>query len=81
MKLGIIGLGRSGKTTIFNALTQRAAKSVPPGGHMVPVLGVVPLPDARVDWLDRAYRPKKSTYAQAPTWTSGYARCVEKQAR
>jgi len=64
MKLGIIGLGRSGKTTIFNALTQRSGESVPPGGHMVPVLGVVPLPDARVDWLTGLYRPKKSTYAQ-----------------
>lgn len=64
MKLGIIGLGRSGKTTIFNALTQRTGESVPAGGQMVPVLGVVSLPDPRVDWLTELYRPKKHTYAQ-----------------
>lgn len=64
MKLGIVGLARAGKTTIFNALTRRAGESVQPGGQMVPVLGVVPLPDARVDWLSGLYHPKKTTYAQ-----------------
>lgn len=64
MKLGIIGLGRSGKTTIFNALTRRTGESVPPGGQMVPALGVVPLPDPRVVWLTQLYKPKKTTYAQ-----------------
>jgi len=64
MKLGIVGLARSGKTTIFNALTRRTGESVPPGGQIVPALGVVPLPDPRVDWLSRLYNPKKTTYAQ-----------------
>jgi GTP-binding protein YchF len=64
MKLGIVGLARSGKTTIFNALTRRTGESAPPGGHIVPALGVVPLPDPRVDWLSRLYNPKKTTYAQ-----------------
>mgnify|MGYP003731021155 CR=1 FL=1 len=64
MKLGIVGLGRSGKTTIFNALTRRLGESAPPGGQVVPVLGVVPVPDERVDWLSRLYQPKKTTYAQ-----------------
>lgn len=64
MKLGITGLSRSGKTTIFNALTRRSGESVPPGGQLVPVLGVVPLPDARVDWLSALYQPKKTTLAQ-----------------
>ena len=64
MKLGIVGLARSGKTTIFNSLTKRVGESVPPGGHAVPVLGVVPLADARLDWLSRLYKPKKTTYAQ-----------------
>lgn len=64
MKLGIIGLGRSGKTTIFNALTRRTGESVPPGGQAVPVLGVVTVPDPRVDWLSRLYHPKKTTHAQ-----------------
>jgi ribosome-binding ATPase len=64
MKLGIVGLGRSGKTTIFNALTRRTGESVPPGGQVVPALGVVPVPDPRVDWLSELYKPKKTTYAQ-----------------
>jgi len=64
MKLGIIGLARSGKTTIFNALTKRSGESVPPGGHAVPVLGVVSLADHRLDWLTRLYQPKKTTHAQ-----------------
>ncbi|MFP5213461.1 MAG: DUF933 domain-containing protein [Acidobacteriota bacterium] len=64
MKLGIVGLGRSGKTTIFNALTRRDGESVPPGGQMVPALGVVPVPDPRVDWLTGLYQPKKTAFAQ-----------------
>jgi len=64
MKLGITGLGRVGKTTVFNALTGRSGESVPPGGQVVPVLGVVPVPDSRLDWLSALYHPKKTTYAQ-----------------
>lgn len=64
MKLGIIGLGRSGKTTIFNALTRREGESVPPGGQVSPVLGVVSVPDPRVEWLDELYHGKKKVHAQ-----------------
>lgn len=64
MKLGIVGLPQSGKTTIFNALTKRTGESVPPGGQLVPVLGVVQVPDPRVDWLSELYQPKKTTFAQ-----------------
>ena len=64
MKLGIVGLPRSGKTTIFNALTRRGGDSEQSGGQVAPVLGVVPLPDSRVDWLSQLYQPKKTTHAQ-----------------
>ncbi len=64
MKLGITGLGRTGKTTVFDALTRRSGESAPAGGQVVPALGVVPVPDPRVDWLSALYRPKKTTYAQ-----------------
>ncbi|MGA3115864.1 MAG: DUF933 domain-containing protein [Syntrophobacteraceae bacterium] len=64
MKLGITGLGRAGKTTVFNALTRRSGESVPSGGQVVPALGVVPVPDSRVDWLSALYRPEKTTFAQ-----------------
>jgi ribosome-binding ATPase len=64
MKLGIVGNARSGKTTIFNALTKRTGESVPSGGHAVPVLGVVSVADLRLDWLSRLFKPKKTTHAQ-----------------
>lgn len=64
MKLGIIGMARSGKTTIFNALTRREGESASTGGQVAPVLGVVAVPDSRVDWLSELYQPKKVTYAQ-----------------
>ena len=64
MKLGITGLGRAGKTTVFNALTSRSGESVPPGGQVVPALGVVAVPDPRVDWLSALYPPRKTTHAQ-----------------
>lgn len=64
MKLGIIGLARSGKTTIFNALTKRTGESAPPGGHAVPILGAVSVADSRMDWLSEHYKPKKITHAQ-----------------
>jgi hypothetical protein len=64
MKLGLTGLGRAGKTTVFNALTRRSGESASPGGQVVPALGVVSVPDPRVDWLSALYHPKKTTYAQ-----------------
>ncbi|OIP97276.1 MAG: hypothetical protein AUK55_04760 [Syntrophobacteraceae bacterium CG2_30_61_12] len=64
MKLGIIGMTRSGKTTIFNALTRRQGEAPAVGGQPSPVLGVVAVPDPRVDWLSGLYQPKKTTHAQ-----------------
>lgn len=64
MKVGIIGLANSGKTTLFNALT---AQSVPttdyPTQEADPVVGVVKVPDARVDELTGIFEPKKVTFA------------------
>jgi hypothetical protein len=64
MKLGIVGLNRAGKTTIFNALTRRSGEAAPTGGQAVPALGAVSVPDARLEWLNDLYRPKKKTPAQ-----------------
>ena len=61
MQLGIIGLARSGKTTIFNAVTRGSAAV---GGYSEqPNVGVVTVPDPRVDRLAELYKPKKTTYA------------------
>jgi len=63
MQLGIIGLARSGKTTVFNAVTRGAAQVGAYSSNTQPNVGVVNVPDDRVDRLAELYRPKKVTYA------------------
>jgi ribosome-binding ATPase len=62
MKLGIIGLEMSGKTTVFNALTG-ANKAVGTYGKLEANIGMVKVPDSRMDWLVEAYKPKKVVHA------------------
>jgi hypothetical protein len=64
MRLGIIGLPNSGKTTIFNALTRsnRPTGAVS-SGKMEIVTAVVPVPDPRIDKLSAMYKPRKTIYA------------------
>jgi len=64
VKIAIIGLANSGKTTIFNALTgQNLETTVYPTMSAEPHMGVVKVPDVRIDRLAEIYRPKKITYA------------------
>ena len=64
MKIAIIGLANSGKTTIFNALTgQNLETTVYPTMSAEPHMGVVKVPDVRIDRLGEIYRPKKITFA------------------
>ena len=63
MQLGIIGLARSGKTTIFNAVTRGTAQVGAYSSSAQPNMGVVNVPDERVDRLSDMYHPKKTTYA------------------
>jgi ribosome-binding ATPase len=62
MKLGIIGLNHSGKTTVLNALTG-ARKAVGTYGKSDTNIAVVKVPDERIDWLVKAYSPKKTVHA------------------
>ena len=62
MKIGIIGLPASGKTTLFNALTGGAARTGAYGGGQLHV-GVAQVADPRVDALAAIFKPKKKTYA------------------
>ena len=65
MKIGIIGLPNSGKTTIFNTLTRGQVETAAyPAGHMEVHMAIVHVPDRRVDALAAMYNPKKVTYAQ-----------------
>ena len=68
MKLGIIGLPGSGKSTIFEALTQ----SILPEGHKGENrIGTIPVPDQRLAVLREMYNPKRTIYAQVEYFLPG----------
>ncbi|MEW6649746.1 MAG: redox-regulated ATPase YchF [Chloroflexota bacterium] len=64
MRLGIIGLPQSGKTTLFNALTRGSQPTGIAAGRIEVHTAVVEVPDARVDALSKMFHPKKTTYAK-----------------
>jgi len=64
MKLGIIGLPQSGKTTIFNALTRGNAPTTASAGRIEIHQAVVDVPDPRVDRLSDMFKPRKTIYAK-----------------
>lgn len=60
MKLGIVGLPNVGKSTLFNSLTKAGAESANyPFCTIDPNVGIVTVPDARVDYLAEKYHSKK----------------------
>jgi GTP-binding protein YchF len=61
MKLGIIGLPRSGKTTVFEALTKSNSVTTSKGESRI---GTIQVPDRRLDALSEMYQPQKTIYAQ-----------------
>ncbi len=64
MKIGITGLSNSGKTTVFNALTGLGVETtVYPTTGGEPNMGVVKVPDLRVDKLSGIFNPKKTTHS------------------
>lgn len=64
MKLGVVGLPNVGKSTLFNALTQAGAQSANyPFCTIEPNVGIVSVPDARLDYLAKIHNPKKFTPA------------------
>ncbi|MEW6181362.1 MAG: redox-regulated ATPase YchF [Chloroflexota bacterium] len=64
MRLGIIGLPQSGKTTLFNALTRGNQPTGIATGKIEIHTAVVDVPDPRVDVLSRMFNPKKTIYAK-----------------
>src|SRR5437870_13851716 len=62
MKAEIIGFPSVGKTTIFNVLTQGKVAAAA-SRRLEPNVGIVKVPDARLDFLSSKFNPEKTTYA------------------
>jgi len=60
MKVALIGLMQSGKSTLISAIS---GKEVPPVGSVNIEEVIVIVPDERLDWLDELYKPKKTVHA------------------
>jgi hypothetical protein len=68
MRLGIIGLPQSGKTTVFEALTCSVAAD---GNRQESRIGTITVPDKRVEILSEMYNPRKTIFAQVEYFLPG----------
>jgi len=64
LKIGIVGLPLTGKTTLFNLLTQSKIDTGKFSGKTETNVGMARVPDKRVDFFCELYKPKKTAYAQ-----------------
>jgi ribosome-binding ATPase YchF (GTP1/OBG family) len=73
LQTAIVGLAGAGKTTVFNTLTRGHAETGGFGGVTLNV-GVVKVPDARLDRLAEIFKPKKMSMPMSRTRPAGAAR-------
>ena len=78
MKLGIIGLAHSGKSTVFEALTKSTSDMTHKGENRISTIRV---PDSRIDILSGMYRPQKTIYAQVEYFLPGTGGANKNQAK
>jgi len=78
MKLGIIGLPQSGKSTVFEALTKSTPDMTHKGENRISTIRV---PDSRIDILSEMYRPLKTIYAQVEYFLPGSGGAHKNQAK
>ena len=64
MKIGLIGLNQTGKTSLFDLLTGKESAALAGGGKGTPNVGTGVVPDERIDFLSELCKPKKTTYAK-----------------
>ena len=64
MKIAITGLPKSGKTTIFNALTKGKAEVTAYSSSLTPNVGITKVPDSRLEVLQNMFQPKKTIPAE-----------------
>ena len=76
MKLGLIGLPQSGKSTVFEVLTKNISETAHKGEDRI---GTIHVPDNRIDVLSRMYQPQKTIYAQVEYFLPGAARAKKDQ--
>jgi len=64
MKIGLIGLNQTGKTTLFDLLTGKDGSGAAAGGKGSANIGTGLVPDKRIDFLSAMFKPKKTIYAK-----------------
>ena len=64
MKIGLIGLNQTGKTTLFDLLSGKKEGDISSASKSAASTGTGMVPDERVDFLSEMYTPKKTTYAR-----------------
>ena len=77
MRLGIIGLPQSGKSTVFEALSRSPRD---PGGRIESKIASARVPDERIDKLSAMYKPKKTIFAQVEYFLPGLGGGAQKKA-
>ena len=76
MRLAIIGLPQSGKSTVFEALTKNVSETAHKAEDRI---GTIRVPDDRIDVLSKMYEPQKTIYAQVEYFLPATARSQKDQ--